>query len=134
METKTALKALAALAQDTRLAIFRLLVERGPEGAVAGSIAEALDIPAATLSFHLKEMTHADLLKSNQEGRFVRYTASLAVVQDLVDYLTENCCGGDVTKCAPVCTPSPAKTEAVVYRAPLVAEPAPVARKNARTR
>ena len=133
METKDALKALAALAQDTRLAIFRLLVERGPEGAFAGSIAEALDIPAPTLSFHLKEMTHAELLESNQEGRFVRYTARLAVVQDVVGYLTENCCGGDVTKCAPVCAPSPAEPKAV-YRAALVAEPAPGARKSVRAR
>jgi ArsR family transcriptional regulator len=110
METKAALKALAALAQDTRLAIFRHLVEKGPDGAVAGSIAETLDIPAATLSFHLKEMAHAELLDSAQEGRFVRYRANLAVVQDLVGYLTENCCGGDVSKCAPVCAPAASKT------------------------
>lgn len=133
METKIALKALAALAQDTRLAIFRHLVERGPEGVVAGAIAESLDIPAATLSFHLKEMTHADLLESNQEGRFVRYTARLTVVQDLVDYLTENCCGGDMTKCAPVRAPSPVKPK-VVDRAILIASPTPRARKNVRVR
>ena len=128
METKAALKALAALAQDTRLAIFRRLVELGPDGAVAGSIAEELKIPAATLSFHLKEMTHAELLASNQEGRFVRYTASLAVVQDLVGYLTENCCGGDLSKCAPVCTPGPVKAKAS-SRAQVIAKPATKARK-----
>ena len=133
METKSALKTLAALAQETRLAIFRHLVERGPQGAVAGSIAESLDIPAATLSFHLKEMTHADLLESNQEGRFVRYTASLLVVQDLVGYLTENCCGGDMSKCAPVYAPSPAKPKPA-SKAAVVAEPLPRARKTVRAR
>jgi ArsR family transcriptional regulator len=143
METRAALKALAALAQDTRLAIFRHLVELGPDGAVAGSIAESLDIPAATLSFHLKEMTHAELLESTQEGRFVRYTANLAVVQDLVGYLTENCCGGDVSKCAPVCAPSSAKAKAAA-KGPVVAEtasrrsvmtkPAHKARKAVRSR
>ena len=127
METKAALKALVALAQDTRLAIFRHLVERRPDGAVAGSIADELKIPAATLSFHLKEMTHAELLESSQEGRFVRYTASLAVVQDLVGYLTENCCGGDLSKCAPVCVPGPAKAK-VSSRTPVIAKPAPKAR------
>ena len=129
METKAALKALAALAQDTRLAIFRHLVERGLDGAVAGSIADELKIPAATLSFHLKEMTHAELLESSQEGRFVRYTASLAVVQDLVSYLTENCCGGDLSKCAPVFTPGPVKAK-VSSTAPVIAKPAPKARKT----
>lgn len=112
METKAALKALAALAQDTRLSIFRYLVERGPEGAFAGAIGEDLGIPAATMSFHLKEMTHAELLESAQEGRFVRYTANLAVVQDVVGYLTDNCCGGDPSKCAPIVSPKAAKRSA----------------------
>jgi len=112
METKAALKALAALAQDTRLSIFRYLVERGPEGAFAGAIGEDLGIPAATMSFHLKEMTHAELLESAQEGRFVRYTANLTVVQDVVGYLTDNCCGGDPSKCAPIVTPKAVKRAA----------------------
>jgi ArsR family transcriptional regulator len=131
METKAALKALAALAQDTRLAIFRLLVERGPDGAVAGAIAEALEIPAATLSFHMKEMTHAELLESNQEGRFVRYSANLAVVQELVNYLTENCCGGDLSMCAPVCAPALPKAKLKTLTKPLAK---PTARKTVRTR
>ena len=109
METKAALKALAALAQDTRLAIFRYLVEAGPEGAFVGTIAEDLKLAPATLSFHLKEMTHAELLESAQEGRYIRYTANLTVVQDVVNYLTDNCCGGDPSKCAPVVTRSAAK-------------------------
>jgi DNA-binding transcriptional ArsR family regulator len=132
METKAALKALAALAQETRLGIFRHLVERGPDGAVAGLIADELRIPAATLSFHLKEMIHAELLESAQEGRFVRYTASLAVVQDLVGFLTENCCGGDASKCAPVCAPSPGNAKPNAK--PRVRTPAksgPTARKSA---
>ena len=111
METKAALKALAALAQDTRLAIFRYLVERGPEGAFAGTIAEDLDLAAATLSFHLKEMTHAELLESTQEGRFIRYTANLAAVQDVVNYLTDNCCAGDPSKCAPIVTPTSKRSQ-----------------------
>lgn len=109
METKAALKALAALAQETRLGIFRYLVEKGPDGAFVGSIAEDLSLAAATLSFHLKELTHAELLDSTQEGRFIRYTANLAEVQNVVNFLTENCCGGDASKCAPVCAPAPAK-------------------------
>lgn len=107
METKAALKVLAALAQDTRLAIFRYLVEVGPEGVHAGSIAETLGLPGATLSFHLKELHHADLVESRQEGRFVRYTANLATVQAMVGYLTETCCGGKPEMCVPVATPLP---------------------------
>ena len=110
METKAALKALAALSQDTRLAIFRFLVERGPDGAFAGNIAESLGIAGATLSFHLKEMTHAELLDSTSEGRFVRYKANLAVVQDVVNYLTDNCCAGDPSKCAPIVAPATKRT------------------------
>lgn len=104
METRTALKALAALAQDTRLAIFRYLVETGPAGAHAGMIAGVLGLPGATLSFHLKELRHADLVESQQEGRFVRYTANLATVQAMVGYLTETCCGGNPELCVPVAT------------------------------
>jgi ArsR family transcriptional regulator, arsenate/arsenite/antimonite-responsive transcriptional repressor len=120
METKAALKALTALANESRLAIFRHLVECGPEGAFAGSIAEKLCIPAPTLSFHLKEMSHAELLESAQESRYVRYTANLEVVQSLVVYLTDNCCGGDLSKCAPVCVPVPSAK--------------PMARKTAKAR
>lgn len=116
METKAALKALAALAQDTRLAIFRHLADAGPEGVHAGVIAETLGLPGATLSFHLKELHHADLVESRQEGRFVRYTASLATVQAMVGYLTETCCGGKPEMCVPVATPLPMP---VVKRKPL---------------
>ncbi|GMV30463.1 MAG: hypothetical protein AMXMBFR59_25880 [Rhodanobacteraceae bacterium] len=107
METKAALKTLAALAHDSRLAIFRHLVELGPEGAHAGAIGEALGLPGATLSFHLKELSHADLVDSRQEGRFVRYTANLATIQAMVGYLTETCCGGRPEMCAPVAAALP---------------------------
>lgn len=96
METKAAVQALGALAQDSRLAIFRLLVSRGPEGMNAGSIGERLDIPAATLSFHLKELGHAGLITQRQEGRFVIYAADFDAIAALVGFLTENCCGGNV--------------------------------------
>lgn len=110
METKDALKALAALAHDSRLAIFRHLVERAPQGAHAGAIGEALGLPGATLSFHLKELSHADLVDSRQEGRFVRYTANLSTIQAMVGYLTETCCGGRPEMCTPtpVALPMPA--------------------------
>ena len=105
MKTDEALIALAALSQRTRLEIFRYLVEAGRDGAQVGSIASALDVPAPTLSFHLKELSHADLVSSRQEGRFIRYTANFDAMNGLVAYLTENCCRGQPDLCGPVCTP-----------------------------
>ena len=101
METKTALAALAALAQESRLAIFRLLVQAGPEGMAASKIADTLGIPASSLSFHLKELTHADLVSPRAEGRFVIYAARFDTMNGLLGFLTENCCGG--ATCSPVC-------------------------------
>ncbi len=101
METKAALAALAALAQETRLAIFRHLVEAGPAGETVGRIGEALDIAPATLSFHLKELSHAGLVRSRQESRFWWYSASYEAMNDLIGYLTENCCGGQPELCCP---------------------------------
>jgi ArsR family transcriptional regulator len=95
MTTPQAVKALAALAQDTRLAIYRLLVQQGPEGLSAGTIAERLDIPGATLSFHLKEMANAGMAESRQNGRFVYYSANYDQMNGLLAYLTENCCQGE---------------------------------------
>jgi len=112
MDTKTAVPALAALAQPSRLAVFRWLVELGPEGACPGEIAEKLDIPANTLSFHLKALQHANLIDAVRSGRFIRYRANFDVMQALVDFLSKNCCGGDPSKCAPVCAPSNGKTAA----------------------
>src|SRR5436309_7621209 len=94
METKQAVQALSALAHETRLAIFRLLVEAGPEGMAAGSIGEKLDLPPATLSFHLAGLTRAGLANSRQDGRFVIYSTDFHNMNQLVAYLTENCCGG----------------------------------------
>lgn len=94
METKASLAALAALAQESRLAVFRLLVQAGPMGLAASKIAEHLDIPASSLSFHLKELSHAGLLSSRQDGRFVIYSANVETMNGLISFLTENCCGG----------------------------------------
>ena len=101
MKTTQAVSALSALAQESRLAIFRLLVWAGPEGLVAGQIGETLALPPATLSFHLKTLSQAGLVEGRQEGRFVRYMADFAAMHSLIDYLSENCCGGDRSTCAP---------------------------------
>ena len=103
MKTNDAVKALAALAQDTRLAIYRLLVQRGPEGVPASTIAEKLDLPNATLSFHIKELNQAGLVSARQDGRFIYYSANYPAMDALVGYLTENCCGGQ--DCGVVCEP-----------------------------
>jgi len=94
MENKSAVTALAALAQDSRLAVFRLLVQTGPEGLPAGKIAESLGVPPSSLSFHLKELSYAGLVTSRQESRFVIYSANFQAMNELIAYLTQNCCGG----------------------------------------
>ena len=96
--------ALTGLAQETRLAVFRLLVEQGPEGMAAGALAERLGLANATLSFHLKELSHAGLVIARQAGRFIYYSANFATTSELVAYLTENCCRGKTCDiaCAPV--------------------------------
>jgi ArsR family transcriptional regulator, arsenate/arsenite/antimonite-responsive transcriptional repressor len=94
MESTAAIGVLAALAQDSRLQVYRLLVQAGPEGVAASEIAGKLGIPANTLSFHLKTLNHADLVLSRQEGRFVYYSANYERMNALLGFLTENCCGG----------------------------------------
>lgn len=94
VDTTEVLAALSAIAQESRLAIFRLLVQIGPDGMAATKIAEQLDIAPSSLSFHLKELTHAKLITSRNEGRFIIYSADITVMNDLIGYLTENCCGG----------------------------------------
>lgn len=94
MKAKTAVSRLGALAQESRLAIFRGLVQAGPEGLCVSDIASQLRVAAATLSFHLKELVHADLIRARQQGRFIYYSADFKAMNDLVGYLTENCCGG----------------------------------------
>ncbi|MDP1862516.1 MAG: helix-turn-helix domain-containing protein [Thiobacillus sp.] len=108
METNAAVLALSALAQTSRLAVFRALVQAGPAGLAAGRIAEVTGIPPSSLSFHLKELTHAVLAHARQDGRFVIYTAQFDTMDALLGFLTENCCGGNpcASVCAPVCPPS----------------------------
>jgi ArsR family transcriptional regulator, arsenate/arsenite/antimonite-responsive transcriptional repressor len=105
-ETKNAIRALAALAQETRLSIFRLLVERGPEGLAAGAIAEKLGLPASSLSFHLAQLAHAGLILQRRESRSLIYSVDFASMQSLMGYLTENCCGGNPAACLPSRAPS----------------------------
>lgn len=95
MNSDLAVASLSALAQSSRLAIFRLLVAVGPEGLAVGAIADALQIAPATLSFHLKTLTQAGLLLSRQEGRFIFYGANFAAMDDLLAFLTDNCCNGE---------------------------------------
>ena len=102
METKQAVQALSALAQESRLAIFRLLVQAGRDGLAAGAIGEKLDLPPATLSFHLAGLTRAGLAQSRQDGRFVIYSAHYENMNVLLAFLTENCCSGSA--CQPQAT------------------------------
>jgi len=95
MKSNQVVSALAALAQDNRLAVFRMLVQQGPSGLAAGEIAEKLSIAPATLSFHLKELSHAGLVTTRQDGRFIFYAADFAAMNDLLGFLTENCCAAD---------------------------------------
>jgi DNA-binding transcriptional ArsR family regulator len=104
METIPVIGALSALAHESRLGIFRLLVEQGPDGLPAGEIASRLELANANASFHLKELAHAGLVTSIQDGRFIYYAANYKTMNGLVDYLTKNCCQGGVCDiaCAPV--------------------------------
>ena len=105
MDTDTAVTSLAALAQPHRLAVFRRLVELGPQGAFAGELAGHLAIPANTLSFHLKALQQAGLIAPEPLGRHIRYRADFAAMRGLVGFLTENCCGGDASLCLPASAP-----------------------------
>lgn len=109
MEKKDVLAGLAALAQETRLDIFRLLVEAGPEGRSAGSIAEALGVAPATLSFHLSALTNAGLILQRRESRSLIYSADFGRMTGIVGFLSENCCGrsANAGACIPVCAPTP---------------------------
>lgn len=100
MDTQAIILALAALAQESRLAIFRLLVQVGPEGMAATRIGEELGIAPSSMSFHLKELAHAQLVSVQRDGRSMIYSANFDAMNTLVGFLTENCCGGNV--CTPV--------------------------------
>lgn len=99
METKDVVKALAALAQESRLEVFRLLVKAGEEAVPAGQIAEQLEIPPATLSFHLKELTNAGLIESQRNGRQIAYSLNVKGMRCLLTFLTEECCEGRPELC-----------------------------------
>lgn len=102
MEIKVVTQALRALSQETRLAIFRLLVSAGPEGINAGDIAKTLALPLATFSFHVAQLVRFGLVTSRQESRFIYYVANFLVVDELIAFLTENCCqGAKIKKCLP---------------------------------
>jgi ArsR family transcriptional regulator, arsenate/arsenite/antimonite-responsive transcriptional repressor len=112
MDTKQTLAALGALAQETRLDIFRLLVQRGPAGLAAGAIAEELQVAAATLSFHLQQLMHAGLIEQRRESRSLIYSANFTAMRGLVAYLTENCCGLGASRGSACETPAEAEPKA----------------------
>jgi DNA-binding transcriptional ArsR family regulator len=103
MQEKHAISALGALAQETRLGIFRLLVQCGPQGLAAGAIASTLGVPPATLSFHLQQLVHADLLEQRRESRSLIYSANFRTIESLVGFLTENCCRTVARSCVAEC-------------------------------
>ena len=101
MDMNTAIEALAALSHDTRLRVFRLLVQAGPAGVAAGDIAERLDARQNTMSSHLKQLNYAGLVNSRREGRHILYTANFKTVRDLIRFLMEDCCAGSAEVSAP---------------------------------
>ena len=105
MEAKQAIVALGALAHETRLAVYRLLVQRGPDGLSAGTIAQALELSPSSLTFHLQQLTHAGLITQRRMSRQLIYATDFTVMNALMGYLTENCCGGDAGFCTPICRP-----------------------------
>lgn len=105
MDSPAAVNALGALAHDTRLALFRMLVERGPDGLSAGVIAERLGIPPSSLTFHIQHLHRAGLVTQRRVGRQLIYAADYAAMNGLIGFLTENCCGRDgASACPPACT------------------------------
>ncbi|MFD1695743.1 ArsR/SmtB family transcription factor [Roseibium aestuarii] len=102
MQKENALEALAALGQETRLDVFRLLVEAGPEGLTAGAVSEGLGVRANTLSTHLGVLTRSGLIRAERDGRSIIYRADLTTMQELVAYLLQDCCGGRPDQCGPL--------------------------------
>lgn len=105
MKTTNAIAALGALASEARLSVFRLLVKRGPEGYTPSELSDRLSVPSPTLSFHLKELVHADLIVSRREGRNLYYSPNFEQMNALVEFLTENCCSLADEACGPNCKP-----------------------------
>lgn len=110
MEITKAVKALTAMAQETRLSVLKILVQYGKQGAPAGAISKKLDIPHNTLSFHLSHLGHAGLVTSERNGRSIIYYANLNNIQNLVGYIMENCCGDD-SSCLPADCKPPIKAK-----------------------
>lgn len=108
MDSPTVIRALGALAQEHRLAAFRLLVEAGPEGRPAGELADAIGVPGSSMSFHLAQLANAGLVTQQRQGRSIIYSADFAAMNMLLGYLTENCCGG--ASCAPAAACPPVTT------------------------
>ena len=107
MKKEKAIAALAALAQESRLDVFRMLVQSGPDGIPAGEIGAKLGVPSPTLSFHLNHLKHAGLVRCRRDSRSIIYSADYVAMNDLISYLMENCCRGDAEQCAPAaCTPA----------------------------
>ena len=102
MKTSNAINALAALAQESRLAVFRLLVQAGPKGMSASKIGEGVGIAPSSLSFHLKELAHAEMVTAQKAGRSIIYAVNFGTMNGLLAFLTDNCCGGN--PCSPVST------------------------------
>ena len=109
MESEQAIVALAALAQSTRLGVFRLLVKHEPDGLAAGDIARAIAVPQNTMSAHLAILARAGLVKSERKSRSIIYRANLTTFQDLTSFMVEDCCGGRTELCAPVAVCKPAR-------------------------
>src|SRR5262245_53270355 len=115
MDSPATVEALAALAHETRLALYRMLVERGPDGLPAGVIADRLGVPPSSLTFHVQHLHRAGLVTQRRVGRQLIYAADYAVMNGLVAYLTENCCGRGTAAaecCAPAASPSSARRTA----------------------
>lgn len=111
MEANHVIRALGALAQDHRLAAFRLLVQAGPDGLAAGALAEALGVPASSMSFHLAQLAHAGLVTQRRASRSVIYAADYPAMTGLIGYLMENCCGG--ASCTPAAPPAPSAARSI---------------------
>jgi ArsR family transcriptional regulator len=112
MDRSQALRGFAALSQETRLAIVRLLVRAGPDGLAAGAVAEAVDASPSNVSFHLKDLEHAGMITARRESRSIIYAANYGTLRDLVAFLMKDCCGGRPEICAPAaaaCAPAKAR-------------------------
>jgi DNA-binding transcriptional ArsR family regulator len=115
MNKQSAILVFESLASGVRLDVYRLLVKQGPQGLVAGEISSTLEVPPTNLSFHLKALAQARLVSVVQEGRFQRYRANLALMQELITFLTAECCAGHPEQCAEICPPGscqPAEADA----------------------